>query len=396
MNLPILRDARWMTRDRARAYLLAYAALCLPILVEAGLRLLGWREPPPADTDFLSFHAAARLALDGNPAGPWLRDVHAAMQTAIQGREGGRYFAFFYPPVFLLICLPFGLLPVLPAYLAWMAATGAACLAALRAWTAERGWAFAILVLLAPASLLNILHGQNAFLSTALLAAAGALLDRRPALAGLAFATLAFKPQLGILVVPVLLAGRRWTAIGAACAGGFAWGLAAWAAFGTEAWRAFLARMPEAGEVLASGALATWKVLSLYASARSLGAPEAVATLVQAAATLATVAAVVRAVWRGTDGRATVALVAAGAPLVTPFVLVYDFVVLLVPTLWIATQARRDGFRPWEKSLLLLTWLMPAMAFLGGLATGVSPGPIPAAIMLALVLRRLSPARATT
>ena len=45
--------------------------------------------------------------------------AHHAQQTAIFGRDTG-YAAFFYPPIFLLVCLPLAVLPYLAALAAWL------------------------------------------------------------------------------------------------------------------------------------------------------------------------------------------------------------------------------------------------------------------------------------
>src|SRR5690606_32081673 len=57
-----------------------------------------------------------------------------------------------------------------------------------------------------PAVLINFGHGQNGFLSAALFGAALVVLPRRPVLAGLLFAALAYKPQFGIAIPFALLA----------------------------------------------------------------------------------------------------------------------------------------------------------------------------------------------
>src|SRR5258705_13552814 len=67
-----------------------------------------------------------------------------------------------------------------------------------------------------PAVFINAGHGQNGFLTAALLGAALHWLDRRPWLAGLFIGCLAYKPQFGVLISIALLAGQRWSPIGAA------------------------------------------------------------------------------------------------------------------------------------------------------------------------------------
>jgi hypothetical protein len=51
-----------------------------------------------------------------------------------------------------------------------------------------------------PAVFVNIGHGQNGFLTAALLGSALLSLDRRPWLAGALIGLLAYKPQFGVLI----------------------------------------------------------------------------------------------------------------------------------------------------------------------------------------------------
>ena len=61
-------------------------------------------------------------------------------------------------------------------------------------------------------------HGQTGFLTGALLAGGVLALPRHEILAGVFFGLLAYKPQFGLLIPFVLLAGGYWRAIAAATA----------------------------------------------------------------------------------------------------------------------------------------------------------------------------------
>lgn len=387
--LRALRDGGWMNAQRLRAYGLGYVLVALAAIASAVPSIAGWRDAPPIDIDYLSFHAASALAQAGQAASVWNRDLHAAAQTALQGQPG-RYYAFFYPPQYLLICLPLALLPLPWGLVAWVSMTGAACWAALRRWGGFDGPMLALLAALSPAALLNLLHGQNGFLTTALLAAAGLWMDRRAALAGFALASLAFKPQLGLLVLPVLFAARRWSVLGWAAAFGIGWVVATVLVFGAGVWLAFLARLPDAGAAVASGVLAMWKLQSVLAMATTMGLPRGFVGTLQAVVTVSVIALAAWGLRQRPGGRAEVAVIAAGAPLVTPFVLSYDLVILLVPTAWLLAEAKAGAFRPWEKTGIALAWMLPLLSFFTGTALGVSIAPPAAALLLALVLRRLA------
>ena len=383
-----LRDGAWKNALRLRAYGLGYALAALAAIGASLPQILGWRDLPPVDMDYLSFHAASALAQAGEPAAVWNRDLHAAMQTALQGQPG-RYYAFFYPPMYLLILLPLALLPPIAGLFAWVSATGAAAWAALRGWDGFDRPTLVLLAVLSPAAVLNLLHGQNGFLTTALLAAAGLWMDRRPGLAGAALASLAFKPQLGLLVLPVLIATRRWAVLGWAALVGAGWVAATLLVFGPVVWTGFLARLPDAWVAIANGTMLMWKLQSVLAMGVTLCLPHGVAAALQGAVTVGVIALSAWMLRRRPGGRAEAATIAAGAPLVTPFVLSYDLVILLIPTAWLLAEAKRAGFRPWEKTGIALAWLVPLLSFVTGTTVGLSVAPPAAGVLLALVLRRV-------
>ena len=125
------------------------------------------RAGKPIGTDFVGFWTASQLALEGRAADVYNVAAHWSAQRQLFGAGVG-YTAFFYPPPYLLICLPLALLPYFcVARRSGSAATGAAYWRVLRAFAGAHIGAIAILAF--PAILVNAGHGQNGFLSAALI-----------------------------------------------------------------------------------------------------------------------------------------------------------------------------------------------------------------------------------
>ena len=167
----------------------------------------------PYPVDFVSYWAAGILALDGNPAGAYDYAVHRAIEAQGVAMRGGMPFP--YPPPFLILVAPFALLPYAPALLAWVVASFAFYLLCLRTLFPRVSWLAAAF----PPVMTNAIIGQNGFLLCGILAAGLALLPRRPWLGGFVLGLLILKPQLGLALPFVLLAGREWRAFAGAAAG---------------------------------------------------------------------------------------------------------------------------------------------------------------------------------
>ncbi|WP_237214939.1 glycosyltransferase family 87 protein, partial [Falsiroseomonas oryziterrae] len=312
-RLSPLRDAPWLNATRLRAYawmlLAAQAAVAASVLFGEGLLDLAGN---PVGTDFSSFWTASRLALDGAPLLAWDPAAHHAAQRALFGADVP-YFAFFYPPPFLLACLPLALLPYGWSLAAWLLATLAAWLGALRALLPQR---WAVLAMLAfPAAWVNVTHGQNGFLTAALFAAAALALDRRAWVAGLCIGALVIKPHLAVAIPLALLVTRRWAAVLAAALASLTFLGLSWLVFGEAGWRAFLAVSALARETLEAGLVEPGKMVSVFAAARLLGAGLTVAWVVQGLTALAAAALVGAALRRSASGVATLAVAAAATPL---------------------------------------------------------------------------------
>lgn len=79
-------------------------------------------------TDFVSFWAAAKLALAGAPVAAYDLDLHQSMEMTAVAIDGT--IPFTYPPPYLFAVFPFGLLPYAPAHAVWVGTTLSAYVAA--------------------------------------------------------------------------------------------------------------------------------------------------------------------------------------------------------------------------------------------------------------------------
>ena len=383
--LDLIRVADWFGAERARVYLwilaglsavaaAVYLGLSSPLLDPLG-KALG--------TDFASFWTASQLALAGPASAPWDVGAHRAAQAALFGEEAG-YAAFFYPPPYLLVCLPLALLPYAVSLAAWLAVTGAAWIGVVRRWLgAGAGW---LPILAFPAVLVNAGHGQNGFLTAALFGAAALIHQRRPWLSGALFGALILKPHLALLVPLFFIVSGNWR--GFVAAGAMAAGLcaASLAVFGPEAWLGFVETSGLARAALEQDLVGYARMQSAYAGARLLGADGGLAWIVHGGA----LALAVTAVWttRRSSEAARGAVLAAATLIATPFLLDYDLTLLAVPLAWLFREAVREGFRPWDKLILLGGFMLPLAARPLALAAGLPIAPLVILALLFCVVRR--------
>jgi hypothetical protein len=390
MGWDVLRKAEWLEPGRVRGYLLLLALVQVGVLVfqlatatngvDANGFLIG--------TDFISFWTSGRMLLAG--ANVYDTAAHVAVQREFHAIPG-EYTAFFYPPSFLPFVWPLGLLPYFPALGLWLTATGAAFLAAVRAWFRELGLKGPAVVLIAafPPMFVTLTHGQTSFLVAALLGGGLLLVERRPWLAGVLIGLATIKPQFGLLVPVALLASGQWRTIAAAAV--TALGLAAFAAlaFGPQVWADWFAITRTASTATADGNIGFAKMVSVFAGLSLLGVPAAAAMLVQGAVSLALAAAVMVAGWRRAVTPGLVALVLAGAPLATPFVLDYDMVLTAFPLAYLFARGRAEGFADWERITIATTFAGAAFARPLAINLGVPIMPLLLASLFLLIFRRV-------
>lgn len=391
-----MRSGAWLTRERARAYawlLLLAAALGLGLGMAAdglGFGVAG-RQP---GSDFTQVWVAGLEANAGAPSAPYDPEVHFDRQHAEFGANAHVY-GWHYPPYFLFVAAGLALTPYLAALGLWLSATLALYLAAFRMALGRSGAnGFVLAALAFPAVFVNIGHGQNGFLTAALMTGGLLWSQRRPFLAGMALACLAYKPQFAMIAPLALLCARN----GRALAGG-AFGLAILSAatlatFGLEPWFAFQRSLEFTQRiVIEEGVIGFEKIQSVFAAARLWGAPVGVAYVAQGVVASGAFAAVAWLWASNGDLRLRAAGALAAALLTTPYCLDYDMVVLGPALALVYDHARARGFAPYEKSLLALTFVAPLIARpLAGL--GLPAAPFIVILFLAFVVWRARAPRA--
>ena len=428
----ILRSGAWLTRERIRLVAIAIlgvscVALAYLLATANGMVDLQGR---PLGTDFSSFYAAGTHVLDGHPDAPYDLARQHAREQAIFG-AATPFYGWLYPPFFLFIAAALALLPYGAALATWQAITlglyllaihailelsfrgprsgspesitadirGSAPDTALRVrwlWIPDSRFAasgmtydWLLLALAFPAVLVNLGHGQNGFLTAALLGGALAVLDRRPLVAGILFELVAYKPQFGLMIPLVLAATGRWRSFAAAAATVALLVVVTTLAFGPDVWRAFLKSTRFTRLVVLEQGDPGWhKMQSLFAWARMWGAPIPLAYALQGAL-VAGLAATLIWLWRSAAPYPLkAAALCLATILATPFTFDYDLMVLAPAIAFFAADGFARGFGRWEKTALAALWLLPLVA--RGVAQ-IALIPIGVPVMLAvfiLLLRR--------
>ncbi len=334
-----------------RLILILLLALCvLPSLGEAAAVIWGQAHgyTGKALRDGLDFWAGGFLAAHGHEAVIFDSAAYNGFLRELYGAKLP-FHMWSYPPSYLLLASGFGWLAPWPAVLAFDALSLGLLVLVLR--LARLGWPLIAAVALSPASLENLLEGQNAALLTALIGGALLLLPARPRLAGVLAGLASIKPQLGI-TLPLFLLRRSPAAFATASLAALALTGASLAAFGPATWHSFLTvTSPAMTGVLLTGKPPEFAggLISVFAACRFLGTHTAL--IIQAIVTIAAIATAA-----GTRNPVTVLILAAIA---SPYLHDYDLLGVALAVALIAQSGLKHGFAPGEPILLFLAWFGP-------------------------------------
>jgi hypothetical protein len=334
-------------------------------------------------TDFVNVWAAGKLVLEGHPALAYDWDIQKQVELALLKQDFPAYFAWHYPPPFLFVASFLAQFPYAAAFIGWVSVSILPYLAVMRGIV---GRPFGLMLAIGfPLTLSNTLVGQNGFLTAALIGGTLYLLPTRKVLAGICLGLLTYKPQYGLLFPLVLIAASEWTVFITAGVTAVLLAFASWLAFGTESWQAFFHWMPAFSQAfLVEGKATWWKLQSLYSLVRYFGGTEQLGWIFQWVLTAA-VATTLVVMWRSNVRYSLkAAALALGTLLTTPYLFMYDMMVLAIPIGYLVRLGLSRGFRPYELPALGCTAALILIFILYGIPVGF------AAILIVgtLVLRR--------
>jgi len=339
----------------------------------------------PLGYDFITFWSGATLAVDGNPADVFdAAKMAAAQNLAVPGNQ--KLYLWHYPPTFLLLILPLAVIPYIWAYLIWGAGTFLAYASVIRKMAPQPQTM--VLLLAFPASFVNLMQGQNAFLTAFLFGGAMMNLERKPVLAGILIGLLSYKPHLGLLIPLALVCGRHWTTFAAAAATTVSLALISAAALGTEVWIAFFENLPVVRGVLDNQLISWTKFQSLYATLRLAGVGIGPAYGAQIVLSIAVAVAVGVTWWHRPALPLRAAVLVTGSLLATPYVFNYDLALLAIPIALLAMDGYVRGWLPAEREILALTWLMPLVTVGIAETTNLQIGSLCVAALFFVSVRR--------
>jgi alpha-1,2-mannosyltransferase len=346
----------------------------------------------PASTDFVSFYAAGSLADAGTPELAYDTAAHHAAEERA-AEPGIEYNLFYYPPTFLLICAALAHLPYLAAFLVFEAASLVLYLLVARRILGEPDWCVLLPLLAFPPLLWTLGMGQNALLTAALFGAATLLVERRPAIAGLLFGALCYKPHLALLVPVALAAGRHWRAFGAALSTVAALCLLSLSIFGWATWQAYFNAATGSLGVYASGRIPFTGYVTPFGAVRQLGGEPEIASALQLAA-IAAAALLVGLVWgRRLPLPIRGATLASAALVAAPLALFYDLMLAGVASIWLLRAGQRDHLGDGEKlalgALFMLSLIPRRLAELSHLPIGPMIALALAGLVAATALRNM-------
>ncbi len=329
-----------------------------------------------AQSDFANYWLGGRLAVEGSTK---LLYEHARYFPVMQEIFGDdiEIRNWSYPPHTLLFLWPLGLMPYKAALVTFLvsglAVFSFAAFSALRSFGSRGQWAsFALSQL--PTVFMMLAFMQNGLHLGALALAGFLLMKKSPVLAGLCFAALTIKPQLGILIPVILIFVGAWRTILWSSLFTVALLILSALVFGIQDWVDYI-RYTVAYQ---SGLMHDWNGVflkmmpGLFASLRVLGFDSHLSQNIHLSIAIICLPFIIWWLYREQDTIKRLFILLAGTFLITPYSFNYDMGAFSVIAGILLTKTEENA------SIHILCWsfaaAFPAFVLLfGGLNFPISP-----------------------
>ena len=310
---------QWLIVLMCVGFWLAYAS--------SGVGYAEWRGMNPLGRDFYNFFNGGRAAWTGDVA--WLYDREA---YGVHNMANGVWstYNFSYPPHSLPLLAPFGAFPYRLGFAMWAFGSAIAYFSVFRRVSFSGDSSIKLLVLMSPAVLISFFWGQTGMWVAALLGGGLILMPRKPLVAGVFFGILTVKPQIGLLLAPVLLFGGHYKVIIAATATTMLMVAVSVALYGLEPWTIYLTdTLRYQSELLErSVGVFDYMVLTPYRSLILLGISKSAAMAVHILVMATIVAVVAHMSIRKDEWTRIASALLIGTAFMSPYFVVYDLVIL--------------------------------------------------------------------
>lgn len=324
--------------------------LTIGMMIHAGQGL--FHVSPPA-TDFTNFYVAGKSVWSGGLAGLYQPENLFRALREFTGRD--MPLLWNYPPQYGLVLAPLGLLPYGIAFSVFVSASfGLFCFLLHRLAGPSAVLAQAACL---PAMAVNLISGQNGFLTAALLALFATAYLRRSPSAGAWLGLMVIKPHLAAGPSLLALITRQWPALFAALATVLATVAASTLLLGPEIWTAFWNGATRTLGYLGRGQPPLARMASIYACLMSFGFDAAVAAMAQVIVALAGAGMLFAAARHVPDDRTRLGLALVVSLLMTPYAYDYDLTILCLGLALLLPQLLTTATLLELPAGLALTWL---------------------------------------
>jgi Glycosyltransferase family 87 len=347
--------------DRIEVYAIASLVIQFTVLAwcarhaESHAPLLGW--------DFVVFWSAARVALEHSAAMVFDPELMRAIEASVTNWVDVAPWP--YPPTFLLVVIPLGLLSFVSAFVLFSAVGLAIYVAALAGIGKRLNRVHFLFAASFPGVGVALAAGQNSLLTVAAAGGALALLQHNGILAGACIAALAVKPQFAVLFPLALVCGRQWKAFVAAAVCALLFVAVTTFILGREAWSAFATHLQVFNHLFVAHGTRHWASMpTVFAAARLLGWSIAAAYALQTLIAIPAISATAYLWWKKARCELRASALVISTLLVQPYFMYYDLAWLVLPIAFLMRDAKSAKLSRWEWTVIGAAWLTPVQALL--------------------------------